>query len=196
MKKLCILSATLAFAAAPAMAIAKATPLSGPYIGVYGGYDWTELDAPATSPDLDGWDGGVFVGYKMDKFMGSDKGIGATAAFEAFYGISNADDTVAGTEFEKGDEWGVSFRPGISLFDNTASGINPYGILGYRNTEFEGGAAIGSERYHGFELGLGTELIAMNNVGVRAEYAHTWYADENSVDPDSDDVRLGLSLHF
>ena len=183
---------------------ASATAVNGPYIGIYGGYDWTDIDddTTGTSADLNGWDGGVFVGYRLDTLLDVTKGIGigGGAAIEAFYGISNSDDTAAGINIEKEDEWGVSLRPGLSFFDGMTSGtaIAPYGILGYRNTEFKGtvGGFTGSERYDGFELGIGTQLMAMGSVGLRVEYAHTWYGSEGGVDPDSDDVRLGLSMHF
>lgn len=185
------LSATAAIClSAPAMAnkaYHKDHTFSGPYIGLYGGYDWS--DAGGTDPD--GWDGGVFAGYRMGSMLKDS--IGLNGAVEAFYGVSDASD--AG--FEKNDEWGVSFRPGLSILDKATEplGFAPYGIVGYRNTEFvqTGGA---SERYDGFDLGIGTELLAYGDWGVRAEYSHTWYASEGGIDPDSDDVRLGLSYHF
>ncbi len=191
MKKIHVLSALLIAISTPALAKeGTITPLSGPYIGVYGGYDWT--DAGAADPA--GWDGGVFVGFKLDALMKhmNGMGIGMNGAVEAFYGMSNADDG----PLEKKNEWGVSFRPGFSVIDSMFSptGLNPYFILGYRNTSFE--AAGNSDRYNGFELGVGTELIARGNFGVRAEYAHTWYDSHNGIDPDSNDVRLGLSYHF
>lgn len=187
--------AAVALSGAPALADAnniQTTPLTGPYVGVYGGYNWTDFDGANADPD--GWDGGVFAGYKLDALMDKDYGIGANGAIEAFYGVSNADDN----NIEKDDEWGISFRPGISILDSMTAdlGLNPYGILGYRNTKFESTNGGGSDRFNGFELGIGSELVAYGDFGIRAEYAHVWYASENGIDPDSDDLRLGVSYHF
>ncbi len=198
MKKLLIGSALAALCSAPAFAKDTANPsaFTGPYIGVYAGYDWSELDTNfGLDADPRGWDGGGFIGYRFGKLM-ENSAIGTTASFEAFYGISNADDSVAGINVEKDHEWGVSFRPGIALLSTTT--LSPYGIVGYRRTQFEGssGGFAGSEDYNGLELGIGTELMAFGNAGLRLEYAHVWYGDENGIDPDSDDLRLGMSYHF
>ena len=173
------------------------SPLSGLYVGIYGGYDWSDADITGANPDIDGFDGGVFLGYRIDHLWDS---AGMTAAIEVAYGNSGADDTSGGITFEKGSEWEVSFRPGFEAVNQMTSGIGlvPYGIIGYRNTKFSatGVGGNGSHRYDGFELGIGTEVMAMGNFGVRAEYAHTWYGEEAGLDPDSNDLRLGVAYHF
>ncbi len=162
--------------------------LSGLYAGAYGGYDWTDADAPGAG-NVQGFDYGVFAGYKVDYIL--DKtvnrlGLGLNGAVEGFYGWSEADDG----DFDKENEWGVSFRPGLSIINEYAHGLNPYGIFGWRRTEFEG------TDLDGFELGIGTEIVAYGNFGVRLDYSHTFYEDDNGLDPDSNDLRLGLAYHF
>lgn len=181
----------------------SSSPFSGPYVGAYGGYDWSEADTNIAgfSPETRGWDYGVFAGVRIDGLLDrvNGLGIGLNGAIEGFYGWSDADDDILGISVDKDNEWGVSFRPGLSFLDkNSMGGVVPYGIIGYRNTEFEAfsGTAGSSERFNGFDLGIGTQLLTMGAIGLRAEYTHTWYASEGGIDPDSDNVRVGLSYHF
>ena len=135
MKKIGLICAVLAAFSAISPAAAeekKISPsrLSGPYVGVYGGYDWTDFN----SGDVDGWEGGAFAGYRLDAILDQVNGfgVGMNGAVEGFYGWSGAD----GNGTEKNNEWGVSFRPGFSVVDRATSplGVAPYAILGYRNT--------------------------------------------------------------
>ena len=167
------------------------SPLSGFYAGVYGGYGWTDADiAGGGSADLDGWDTGLFAGYSLDTLLDRTLGLGINGSLEAFYGWSDQ----SGDGYEKDTEWGLSFRPGLSFVDDYVWGLKPYGIVGYRRADIEG---AGTSRWHdGFELGLGTELIAHGDFGVRLDYSHVWYEDKGGVDPDEDNLRLGLAYHF
>lgn len=205
MKKQLLMTSVLAAVAAfapPALAATTNSTQSGLYVGGFGAYDWNQLEAGAFDTDVDGWEGGVLLGYKLDVLMDrmNGFGVGMTGAVEGFYAWSDAEETSFGVTTEKENEWGVSFRPGFSFITNATQslGINPYGILGYRNTKFEAAAGpfSGSERYDGFELGIGTELVTFGNFGVRLEYSHTWYASENGVDPSADSLRMGVTYHF
>jgi outer membrane immunogenic protein len=163
--------------------------LTGVYVGAYGGYGWADTDTAAASLNVDGFDYGVFAGYKLDHYLQDNFGI--NGAIEAHLGDSNADDSSGGASVEKDHEWGVSFRPGLSFFET----FNPYGIIGYRRTSFDAGA-LGKNTHDGFDLGIGTEIVSWDKVGVRVDYTHTWFEDHNGVDPDENDVRVGLAYHW
>lgn len=167
----------------------EVSPLSGVYVGGYGGYGWTDAEGAG---DLDGFDYGAFAGYSIDTLLDRTLGLGINASVEGFYGWSDQDDDGV----EKDNEWGVSFRPGLSFVDNYMPlGLKPYGIFGYRSAEFESDAG-GSDWHDGFELGIGTEVIAYQDFGVRLDYSHVFYEDKGGVDPDEDDIRLGVAYHF
>lgn len=194
MKKLmtgtCALLMTVSMPAlAQNMTGANNSPLSGAYLGAYGGYGWSDAELRGgAEADVNGGDYGLFLGYKLDEYLQDN--IGINGAVETHYGWSDADGSVAGIGIDKGNEWGISFRPGLSFFES----VNPYGIIGYRNTAFE--TAFGDEWFDGFELGIGTELVAMGDFGVRVDYTHVWYGEENGIDPDEDNLRAGVAYHF
>lgn len=208
MKKLLLTTAALIAVAAPAQAdnynYESLSYLSGFYVGGFAGHTWNDVDTPVAGVDLDidGGDYGVFFGYKADALLDETinrVGLGLNGAIEAHYAWSGADDEVGAVDFEKEGEWGISFRPGLSILDETMPwGINPYAILGYKHLELEGETAGVSEdeSFDGFELGIGTEIITYGDFGVRLDYSHTWYGEESGFDPDSDDIRLGVAYHF
>ena len=177
------------------------TPLSGVYLGGFGGYGWSDVNTDG-GPDFDvnGADYGVFLGYQLDALLDNTLGMGINGSIEAHYAWSDADDDESGgLNAEKDHEWGVSFRPGLSFMDRYSPfGIKPYGIIGYRNAQYsaDAGGASGDENYNGFELGIGTELFAYNDFGVRLDYSHVWYGEKDDVDPDEHDLRLGVAYHF
>lgn len=175
------------------------SPLSGVYVGGFGGYSWNETDTAAGDLSVDGADYGVFIGYQLDTLLDRTLGLGINGALEAHYAWSDADDTIGGVTVEKDSEWGVSFRPGLSFVDAYMPlGIKPYGIIGYKRANFEAsaGGVSTDENFDGFELGFGTEFIAYNDFGVRLDYSHTFYEDKSGFDPSGDDLRLGVAYHF
>ena len=194
MKKI-LLSAMVIFALGATQKAQAETDYSGFYAGLYGGYAWADAEnSNGANPEPTGFDYGIYGGYKIDSLL-RDAGIGITGALELAWGGSTADDTVGGISIEKGREFGVSFRPGINLMQR---GINPYGIIGYRNTEFEASVTglTADETYHGFELGLGADLMSFDTFDVRAEYSYVWYGKENGINPSEGDLRVGLSYNF
>lgn len=175
------------------------SPLSGIYVGGYGGYGWTNADVTGVGDaDIKGGDYGVFAGYSLDTLLDHTIGMGINGSLEGFYGWSDQDDTTAGISYGKDNEWGVSFRPGLSFVQDYTLGFKPYAILGYRRAEFEASApgASASQWHNGFELGIGTEVVAYGNVGVRVDYSHVWYGEKDGIDPEENNLRLGVGYHF
>lgn len=180
------------------------TVVSDFYVGGFGGWGWTDADYGGQTFDLNGSDWGVFAGYNLGGWLDRHMNIGLQGGIEGHYAwSSDSDETriIAGvpTKIGKRHEWGVDFRPGLSFIsDAMPMGLRPYAILGYRQTEFRNEAAglSNDSLYHGFDLGVGTELIAFNNFGVRLDYNHVFYKDNNGIDPDENDLRLGVAYHF
>jgi hypothetical protein len=192
------LATVMAFAVAPAQADnynnMETTPSTGFYAGGFGGYGWSD---GAGGADADGGEYGVLMGYELGALMDRQLGWGMHGAIEGHYAWSTADGSAGGTTIEKDNEWGVSFRPGFTFIDNYSPfGWKPYAILGYRRANFDNNVAGGGDDFDGFELGVGTELMAYGDYGVRLDYTHVYYNEEGGVDPDEDNLRLGLVYHF
>jgi opacity protein-like surface antigen len=193
-------AAALFLSLSPARADYQSRPFdktwSNFYAGGYGGYGWTRAaQNPGPTLDVNGIDYGAFAGYEMGTLMSSDA-TGVTGALELHYGWSNASKTESGIEVKKDHEWGVDFRPGLTFVSNhMPMNLKPYGILGFRRTEFEQ-TTTGKEQFNGFALGVGTELVALNNFGTRLDYAHVFSESKDGLDPDENDLRLGLAFRF
>jgi hypothetical protein len=180
------------------------SPLSGFYAGGFGGYDWSSVETGSGADfDVDGSDYGLFVGYSLDTLLNNNLGLGINASIEGHYAWSSADDefTVAGIPLsaEKQHEWGISFRPGLSFINSYMPlDMKPYAILGYREAEFETtiGGVKNSESLHGFELGVGSEVIAFKDFGVRLDLSHVFYDNKDGLEADETDLRLGAAYHF
>lgn len=163
---------------------------ASPYIGAYGGYGWSEDG----SIDMNGVQYGVFIGMQADSLLDATvnrTGLKLSGAIEASYGWNNADDG----GYERDTEWGVSFRPGLGIISNTFDlETVPYAILGYKRAEIK--TPTGDTDHDGFELGIGTELVAYDHFSTRLEYSHTWFEEQNGFDPDDDSIRLGVGYRF
>ncbi len=180
------------------------SPLTGLYMGAYVGYGWNDIDTDVAGVDFDadGDEYGFFVGYQIDELLDQTFGrigIGMNGSIEAYYTDSSADDSFAGLDVSKDYDWGISFRPGLTVIDQYSPfGMKPYGIIGYRSANFDasGAGLSGDETYDGFELGVGTELYAYEKIGVRLDYTHVFYEEKDGIDPDENNLRLGLAYHF
>lgn len=199
------LTSSIAAQAQTRPAPGEPTSLSGLYFGGYGGYGWGDTDTPfGDGKNVDGWDYGVYGGYTLDTLLDRTIGMGINGSIEGHWGWSSADDNTrfAGQDagVRKEHEWGVDFRPGLSFVDNALDpwGVKPYGILGYRQTDYKAHAfGFSTDKdYSGFALGAGAELLTYGNFGVRADYTHVFYGKRDGIDPAEDDVRVGIAYHF
>lgn len=173
----------------PSVSIAEGFKHS-PYAGFYGAS--SNID---TNPEADGMDFGVFAGLKFEQLTQTN--LAFTGAIEIFLGGSDVEAENNAT-FEKKIERGISLRPGLAFKPARNFKINPYAILGYRHAEFELSNATTSitDDFSGFELGLGTSLILLDNLDFRLEYTRTFYGESSGLDMEEDSFRLGLAYHF
>jgi opacity protein-like surface antigen len=182
----------------------ETTPGSGFYLGGYGGWTWTNADlSGGPGFDVNGGDWGILGGVDIGTFLNKSMNTSLEAAIELHYGRANADDTqtvaAAPVKVRKDHEWGADFRPGLSFISSAMPlGLKPSMILGYRQTEFdtERAATTATDTFHGFALGAGAEMVAWQHAGVRLDYTHVWYGKQNGLDPDEDNLRGALVVHF
>jgi opacity protein-like surface antigen len=201
-----VLTLTFAAASAQAATTTQGDMMSNVYVGAYGGYGWNDADLDG-GPELDvnGFDYGILAGFQLGSLIPSDTmRFGLNGALEVHYGWSNADETdtvgINPVTVEKDHEWGISFRPGMRFLSDTAPlGLNPYAIVGYRNANFETTTVAGGtddDNHNGFELGIGSEVLAQESLGMRLDYTHVWFDAGGGIDPSEDDLRLGVTYHF
>lgn len=184
---------------------------SGPYVGVQLGYGKTTADVSGTvggtSFSGDDSEGGVNYGI-----LG-----GYGRQFGNFYlggeleaSLSNAEysQTVNGVSGRIEQDWtlGAALRAGYVVAPNTMI----YGRAGIVSTNFEGSATNGAssvsadENFTGFRFGGGVEFLVTQNIGLRAEYTRTEYADKTftsgantvNIDGHEDLFRIAVSFKF
>ena len=168
---------------------------SGFYIGALLGYTWGEAeDDAANSVDIDGFDGGGYIGanYQWNQFV---LGIEADAL------VSGADGSSGGTNAEQ--DWSASLRAraGIALDQFLL-----YGTGGVAATGVEVSDATGSDSntHWGWTLGAGAEALLRDNVTARVEYRYADYEDKTytlgggpaDADLETHSVRAGVGLKF
>ena len=182
--------------AAPApVAAVPAANWSGYYIGALLGYTWGETDnAAVASPDIDGFDGGVYIGanYQWNQFV---LGVEADAL------VSGADGSAGGISTDQNWSASVRARAGIGLDQFLL-----YGTGGVAASGVELGDATSSDNntLWGWTLGASAEALLKDNVMARVEYRYTDYGGETytldsgsgDVDLQTHSVRAGVGLKF
>ncbi|WP_136616290.1 MULTISPECIES: outer membrane protein [Mesorhizobium] len=190
---------------------------TGGYVGLQAGYGWGKSDATysdgdTTSPKVDGFIGGVYVGYNYQLSNNVVVGLDADVTYS---------DMKGGASYftDAGDPFDPEFQSDVNLKWSGAVRAR----LGYAVDRFlpyiAGGVAVGSIEYKGFDngtvfdsggtsthvgwtLGLGTEYAFSDQWVGRAEYRYTDFgskelsASEIDVKLHSHDLRIGMAYKF
>jgi len=208
------LLATTAFAAdaivEEAVIIAPGFTWTGGYIGAQVGYAWGDGEASDilggyTSPDPDGFIGGVYGGYNYQ--FSNNIVIGAEvdvvyADVNGWGGISESGVPVASQYYEE-LKWSGAARARLGY---AVDRFLPYIAGGVAFGEIEGGNETAtnefSDTYTGWTLGVGTEYAFTDNLIGRAEYRYTDFGSENfndgfvSQELSTNDIRFGIAYKF
>lgn len=177
------------------VAVPTAPTWSGFYLGALFGYSWGEADISGVgTADVDGIDGGVYVGanYQLGQFV-----VGAEADLLA----SGAEGSTADLELEQGFNGSLRGRVGIALDQFLL-----YGTAGVAATKLEVADGGGSDEQTlvGWTAGIGTEALVTDSITARVEYRYTGYQDKDftvgagsvNTDLSTHSVRAGVGVKF
>jgi outer membrane immunogenic protein len=222
MKKLSLVAAALALSAGTAVAQDQVYDWSGAYIGAQAGYAvgeslYTNSDFPTeyVNYDPDGFFGGVYAGYNFQMSNNVVLGVDGDLNFTGIKGTN--------------DYWWVGRGPVPSASAEIKYSAALRGRLGYAMDRFlpyvAGGLSMAkydfdfildtghvyyaeSKSMVGWNVGLGADYAATDNIVVRAEYRHSDYGSKSFAQPDffaiddahitlsSHDIRIGLAYKF
>ncbi|MCB1455260.1 MAG: porin family protein [Nitratireductor sp.] len=170
---------------------------SGPYVGIYGGYNWL-ASRIGGNPDVDGIDGltgGGYAGYNVQFDQNWVAGI------EGMAGVSGAENTFGNVNVEQNWEASLRGRMGYA-FENSMV----YGLAGLAGTKATVTTPTGSDSAInlGWTIGAGLETHLTENVTARVEYDYSDYGSRNyslgggngDVSLDSHSLKLGVGLKF
>lgn len=174
---------------------ASAAKFHGAFLGLNVGYTTGEIEYDyedgttgfgdfSEDSDIDGFEGGVFAGYRHQFLSGFNLGI------EGGYQLSGADGSYSlslgannfAFAYEKENEFYLSLKPGFLVAEDTLA----YGIIGYQRADFGGdllinGVSFGSDEddFDGYHVGVGIEHIMPSGLSLRGEYKYQDYGDND-----------------
>lgn len=177
---------------------------SGPYAGVFLGYNWGDFEAVPGDPDDDGLfsdsdsddlSGGAYAGYnwQADNFVfGVEGDVG-------YSGVEAGNDAISA---EQGAFGSLRARAGLAF--------NPFmiyatGGVAAADLEYGDGVGTDSNTAVGYTVGGGVEGFVTDNITARVEYRYTDYGDEDYTLPttgafssgyDEHSVRAGIGFKF
>ena len=206
MKSLIIAVAFAAGLSIVGTASAQDSIFEGTYLGAQGGYSVIDVDVSvagvgSASDELDGFGGGVFIG-----FGGTNGNLYGSIEAEVGYDGAEWSETSGGLSADVEAEltYGVGFRVGAVVAENFLI----YGRVGWIRTNLDAslsvvgvGSASDDEDIDGLRVGGGVEGKLGDNIGVRGEFTYTNYEDISSVagvnvDIDQYLFRVGAAYYF
>ncbi|CDZ49852.1 outer membrane protein [Neorhizobium galegae] len=175
---------------------------SGPYLGVHGGYGWTDgsfdISGVGTlGADLNGGLFGVFAGYNHQ--FSNNLVIGIEGDIEYNW---NEEEVLAGAEARTELQGSVRGRIGYA-FDRALV----YATGGWAATQGVAevpGFSDETETFNGYTVGAGVDYAFTNNIFGRVEYRYTDFGSKTfdfgagTIDADLDQhaIRVGLGVKF
>ncbi|WP_321395345.1 porin family protein [Emcibacter sp.] len=155
-------------------AFAEENSFAGPYVGVEVGYNDLDFDAGTANVGANGFNYGLFAGYRYQ--VGSSLLLG----LEARAGESTASLGDETASIDAGRQLGVDATIGTTL--GTNNNILAFAFVGYENARLT--ANVGNESdaadMDGIRFGAGTEYAFTKNLSVRATLAYTDYESDVS----------------
>lgn len=202
-------------------ASAAASDFSGPYVGASAGYGWSDVEYAyedgttgfgdfSDSQNIDGFEGGVFLGFRHQfpsRFVLGAEGGADLSGVDGTYSTTVGANT-ANIEFQKNHQLFFDVTLGFVVQDNMLI----YGLIGYQNVELEAeallnGASLGSEddEFDAWRFGAGVERAVDERFSVRGQVYFTDYeknaydyanGQQETIGADETAVRVGVVSNF
>lgn len=175
---------------------------TGFYVGVQGGYGWSDYDVYSdflslgTTTDGDSGFAGVMAGfnYQMDSFV-----LGAEADINKSWDDPSI--TLGGFAIEGDLEWfgSVRGRAGVA-FDRTM--VYATGGVAFARLKYDTPIGDGDLDFTGWTLGAGVEHAMTDNVLLRGEYRYYDFGDDvaplatTTIEPTMHTISVGVAYKF
>lgn len=197
--------------------------MDGFYVGAQAGYQTANLgenisitsgtDSLNPSVAVNGWLGGLFLGYGMTwnnfYYLGGEVFGNYANSSQGWDAASLSAGGSYGSNAEMNSSYGLALLPGLRLTDSTLTYIR----LGYTWAHFKynessstlGLSASNSSTEGGFTYGIGMETLITGNWSLRGEYTYTNYnsfgtsmnaTSSSSINPSASQYSLGVIYHF
>ena len=183
---------------------------TGFYVGLQGGYAWTDFDGDVG--DFDNLDGGLFGGYVGYNYQYQNWVFGVEGDFNGVWNDKSFTVTgipgVAPFTVNSGTDWLASIRARAGFTWDRALIFATGGVAwahGNADVTVVGGPTFSfDETFTGWTLGGGVEYAFTDNWLGRAEYRYYGFDDEDlggpgplsNVDFDTQTVTLGIAYKF